>query len=205
MNLASQVRYSISPESSGEEETMISTGSTSLSHLHDDATTICESNRDHRALNTIMPSFLSSSIQYQQNKMTMAHSNVIVLYNYGLSHNVLAAVNAAPQQPHEEGEPAATSIRVSNSLIQTSMRMSAARILELSERLLSKIITECIFQPSSTILLGMLLMRSLIRVFVDLDRPASKYRTTLSRLVAMVQLQHRLFPAADEQCVAPAT
>lgn len=113
----------------------------------------------------------------------------IVLYNYGVSHGLLAEW--------------AIALNYSPIVHQTQcLRASAMCFFELSHSLLTQIVKESFHEPA--MLLGMLLTRSLIQTSLDLGRSAEKYRKEQDRLLVLVRHQHRLFPATAELCVAPA-
>lgn len=113
----------------------------------------------------------------------------IVLYNYGVSHSLLAewaiAVNHTP------------------ILCQVScLRVSALCFFELSHSLLTQLVKESLQFPA--MLLGILLTRSLIQSCLDLGRSPDKYRKEQDRLLVLVRCQHRLYHAATELKAAPA-
>jgi hypothetical protein len=113
----------------------------------------------------------------------------IVLYNYGVSHSLMAdwvlAMNYTP------------------ILCQVPcLRTSALCFFELSHSLFTQLVKETLQLPA--MLLGMLLTRSLIPSCLELGRSPDKYRKEQERLLVLVRHQHRLFPAATELRAAPA-
>jgi hypothetical protein len=121
----------------------------------------------------------------------------IVLYNYGLSHSLLASASA------------------DNESTLFSLRHSALRCFQLAEAVFVKINEQRnddedkdseYFDVQETMLLGLLLMRSLVQVNVELDRApsADAYRQALNKSLAFVQQQHRLCPVAHDLHGAPA-
>jgi hypothetical protein len=113
----------------------------------------------------------------------------IVLYNYGVSHSLLAdwaiAVNYIPMVCQVQ-----------------CLRVSALCFFELSHSLFTQLVKETLQLPA--MLLGMLLTRSLIPNCLELGRSPDKYRKEQERLLVLVRHQHRLFPAATELRAAPA-
>jgi hypothetical protein len=117
-----------------------------------------------------------------------------ILYNYGLSHSLLANASA------------------DNESTQFSLRHSALRCFQLAETILVKIDEQCddddmeYFEIQETMLLGALLMRSLVQVNDELNRApsANAYRQALQKSLAFVQQQHRLCPVAHDHHAAPA-
>lgn len=140
-----------------------------------------------------MPVFIDPVEGLEDDDSTYDFESAMILYNYGLSHSLLA--NAS----HE------------NQSIQLSLRQSSFRVFELAETIVDEMFDNCQDDGcvetcvQETLMFRILLTRSLIQISMDLNQSvsANTHEKVLSELLALVEQRHRFCPAANELRIAP--
>lgn len=140
-----------------------------------------------------MPIFIDPTDGLEDEDSTFDFESAIILYNYGLSHSLLA--NRSKD----------------NQTIQNSLRQSSLRVFELAETIIDEMFDNCHDDSlietciQETLMFRILLTRSLIQSNLDLNQPAPAdvHRNVLKQLLALVEQRHRFCPSANELRIAP--